>query len=233
MIKLLLIAFGFVGMIGSASAEMSYECWTYLNGHPDKMTHVSANNKQEAELIHRVAREDLRIVQPMLNALRAGDKKALEKYDDLKPLQDYVDEVFNSATYQPGVVTQAVESSTSHPNESDDAVPTDSLSSLRTALSTLNISSDIAEVLVQEALIKIPSGDPLLMMSFISEKLTSVPKSKPAKSPRLKVTEDNVLQLPDKDLRKILAMAKNSGMGAYNALLGAEIIKHPMSDIAA
>jgi hypothetical protein len=184
-------------------------------------------------LIHRVAREDLRIVQPMLNALRAGDKKALEKYDDLKPLQDYVDEVFNSATYQPGVVTQAVESSTSHPNESDDAVPTDSLSSLRTALSTLNISSDIAEVLVQEALIKIPSGDPLLMMSFISEKLTSVPKSKPAKSPRLKVTEDNVLQLPDKDLRKILAMAKNSGMGAYNALLGAEIIKHPMSDIAA
>jgi len=51
MIKLLLIAFGFVGMIGSASAEMSYECWTYLNGHPDKMTHVSANNKQEAERI--------------------------------------------------------------------------------------------------------------------------------------------------------------------------------------
>jgi hypothetical protein len=184
-------------------------------------------------LIHRVAREDLRIVQPMLNALRAGDKKALEKYDDLKPLQDYVDEVFNSATYQPGVVTQAVESSTSHPNESDDVVPTDSLSSLRAALSKLNISSDIAEVLVQEALIKIPSADPLLMMSFISEKLTSVPKSKPAKSPRLKVTEDNVLQLPEKDLRKILAMAKNSNMGAYNALLGAEIIKHPMSDIAA
>jgi len=184
-------------------------------------------------LIHRVAREDLRIVQPMLNALRAGDKKALEKYDDLKPLQDYVDEVFNSATYQPGVVTQAVESFTSHPNESDDVVPTDSLSSLRTALSTLNISSDIAEVLVQEALIKIPSADPLLMMSFISEKLTSVPKSKPAKSPRLKVTEDNVLQLPEKDLRKILAMAKNSNIGAYNALLGAEIIKHPMSDIAA
>jgi hypothetical protein len=184
-------------------------------------------------LIHRVAREDLRIVQPMLNALRAGDKKALEKYDDLKPLQDYVDEVFNSATYQPRVVTQSVESSTSLSNDSDDAAPTDPLSTLRTALSTLNISSDIAEVLIQEALNKIPSADPLLMMSFISEKLTSVPKLKPAKSPRPKVTEDNVLQLPDKDLRKILVLSKKGGMGTYDALLGAEIIKRPMQDIAA
>ncbi|WP_019672270.1 hypothetical protein [Psychrobacter lutiphocae] len=33
----------------SAQASMSYECWTYKNGSPDKMTKVSANNKSEAE----------------------------------------------------------------------------------------------------------------------------------------------------------------------------------------
>lgn len=27
---------------------MSYECWAYKNGKPDKMTHVSANSKEEA-----------------------------------------------------------------------------------------------------------------------------------------------------------------------------------------
>ena len=183
-------------------------------------------------LIHRVAREDLRIVQPMLNALRAGDSKALEKYDDLKPLQNYVQEVFNSATYQPSAPIQDIESATSLSN-SDGAESVDPISILKIALSTFNISSDIAEVLIQEALIKIPSADPLLMMSFISEKLTSVPKAKPAKSPRFKVTEDNVLQLPDKDLRKILELSKKSGMGTYDALLGAEIIKRPMQDIAA
>jgi hypothetical protein len=184
-------------------------------------------------LIHRVAREDLRIVQPMLNALRAGDKKALEKYDDLKPLQSYVQEVFNSALYQPTAPIQVTESATSLSNNNDDAESVDPLSTLRTALSTFNISSDIAEVLIQEALIKIPSADPLLMMSFISEKLTSVPKSKPAKLPRSNVTEDNVLELPDRDLRKILVLAKKDGMSAYDALLGAEIIKRPMLDIAA
>lgn len=183
-------------------------------------------------LIHRVAKEDLRIVQPMLNALRAGDTNALEKYDDLKPLQNYVQEVFNSATYNPSAPIQSTESAAS-PLNSEAAEPLHPISTLKTALSTFNISTDIAEVLIQEALIKIPSADPLLMMSFISEKLTSVPKYKPEKPPRPQVTEDNVLQLPDKDLRKILALAKKNGMSAYDGLLEAEVIKRPMTDIAA
>jgi hypothetical protein len=27
---------------------MSYECWTYPNGHPDKMVHVTADNNAQA-----------------------------------------------------------------------------------------------------------------------------------------------------------------------------------------
>jgi len=30
---------------------MSYECWAYKNGKPDKMVHVTAQNKSEAEAI--------------------------------------------------------------------------------------------------------------------------------------------------------------------------------------
>ena len=29
-------------------ASMSYECWAYVGGHPDKMVHVSANDSSEA-----------------------------------------------------------------------------------------------------------------------------------------------------------------------------------------
>lgn len=28
---------------------MSYECWAYINGKPEKMVNVTANNKEEAE----------------------------------------------------------------------------------------------------------------------------------------------------------------------------------------
>lgn len=38
------------------------------------------------EVIRRVSREDLRLVQPMLEALRSGDPKKILKYDDIHPL---------------------------------------------------------------------------------------------------------------------------------------------------
>jgi len=31
-----------------SSASMSYECWAYVGGSPDKMVHVSADNKSQA-----------------------------------------------------------------------------------------------------------------------------------------------------------------------------------------
>ena len=33
------------------SMNMSYECWAYKNGKPDKMVHVVANNKSEAKAL--------------------------------------------------------------------------------------------------------------------------------------------------------------------------------------
>lgn len=35
-------------MSTSSFASMSYECWAYNNGSPDKMTYVSANNNSDA-----------------------------------------------------------------------------------------------------------------------------------------------------------------------------------------
>ena len=31
--------------------RMSYECWAYKNGKPDKMVHVVADSKAEAEVL--------------------------------------------------------------------------------------------------------------------------------------------------------------------------------------
>jgi hypothetical protein len=47
--KMLMIATIAAMMGASANAGMSYECWTYVNGHPDKMINVVANNQSEAE----------------------------------------------------------------------------------------------------------------------------------------------------------------------------------------
>ena len=38
------------------------------------------------DLIHRVAEEGLKLVEPMLNAIRSGDKEWMKKYKDIEPL---------------------------------------------------------------------------------------------------------------------------------------------------
>lgn len=43
----------------SSVASMNYECWTYVNGHPDKMTHISANSRSEAESLVQAKFRDL------------------------------------------------------------------------------------------------------------------------------------------------------------------------------
>lgn len=48
---MLVVAGCFYSASSGVSAGMSYECWTYVNGHPDKMTHVVADNRQQAEVL--------------------------------------------------------------------------------------------------------------------------------------------------------------------------------------
>jgi len=42
-----------------AIASMKYECWTYIDGKPDKMTYVTADNKSEAQSLAEEKFENL------------------------------------------------------------------------------------------------------------------------------------------------------------------------------
>jgi hypothetical protein len=47
-VKLLFASVLLSSFVGAAQASMSYECWTYVNGHPDKYINRSADNNAEA-----------------------------------------------------------------------------------------------------------------------------------------------------------------------------------------
>lgn len=42
------VAFLVIGFSQVAMATMSYQCWNYPDGHPDKMVYVTANSNDEA-----------------------------------------------------------------------------------------------------------------------------------------------------------------------------------------
>jgi len=57
----------------------------------------SSPEELTCSLLKQVAKEEFAMIQPMLRALRRGDKKALTKYDDLQPLYMHIETVLQDA----------------------------------------------------------------------------------------------------------------------------------------
>jgi AAA domain len=175
-------------------------------------------------LFRRVAREDFKVVRPMLDALRANDTAALLKYDDLMPLQAHVNKVLAAAmgTQPVGDATRAATEPVEVP------VQDDGIDSIRKALRSLGVADDVADVLIAEAVDKNPSADPLILLSLISERLISRPvKVKKPRTP--KPSQDEV---PDAlDLRHIVALGKKNGQTGYQSLLAAGLMRPPNASV--
>lgn len=180
-----------------------------------------------AELFRKVAREDFRVVRPMLDALRANDTKALLKYDDLLPLQAHVNQVLASA------VAASLPDAERMPvavDAIDVPMQDDSTDSIRKALSSLGVADDVAHVLINDARVLNPSADPLLLMAIISERLATRPvKVRKPQSPKLSKVVAPLAQ----DLRHVVAMGKQAGQSGYQSLLAAGLVKPPLLDLAA
>jgi len=181
-----------------------------------------------AELLQKVAKEDFRIVRPMLDALRANDIRTLRKYDDLLPFQAHVNQVFASATRPPplGAVASSVES-----QPVTELARVDGSDVIRSALRALGVADDVAHVLVADAMALYPSADPLLLMATISERLAARPTKKARKPLSFKQSKHD--ESSPQDLRSIVAQGNNSGRSGYESLLVAGVVKPPLLDIAA
>ena len=179
------------------------------------------------QLLRKVAREDFRIVQPMLDALRKNDTRALLKYDDLAPLQMHIEQVLASAVESQGFNVVQTQPAMDEALISVPAV--DESDQIRSALHSLGIADDLAQVLIEEAQAQNLSDDPLLLLAAIFKKLSN-PSSKIQKLKPLKPVE--LADQPERDLRRIVMLGRQAGQSGYEALHLAGLIKPPLRDIA-
>ncbi len=179
------------------------------------------------ELIRRVAKEEFVLVAPMIEALRQNDAVKLGKFDDLRSLNDHIGVVLSrTIAGAPGptggiMFTAATEVGTPGNNAVDSAL----LASLR----SMGVAQDVAMALVDEAVAKNPSGDPLLLLQKIVSTLTASPPKR--NSP--KTTTPPLDELPDDDLRRLVEKGKQNNTSAYESLLAAGVVRPPMLDFAA
>lgn len=179
------------------------------------------------ELLRKVAREDFRVVRPMLDALRANDTKALLKYDDLLPLQAHVNQVLASTVTTSPLEVMRLPVVV---NPMDGLLQDNGSDAIRNALHSLGIAEDVVQVLISDAIAQHPSADPLLLMAAITERLAKRPVKarKPQPSKPSKAAEPLA-----QDLRYIVAQGKKAGQSGYESLLATGLVKPPLLDLAA
>lgn len=174
-------------------------------------------------LIRQVAKEDFRMVRPMLDALRQRDMKLLQRYDDLLPFQSHFDQIVHQLTQSHSVVDYVPPTPIPVIQDQDDVSQ-----QLATALKAANIADDMIDLMIKEALARHPSGDFMLLMGDIIRELQATKVIKP-KTPKQAKTP--VEALPDDDLRVIAA--KGTGDDIYTRLFNAGVIRDPLQELAA
>ena len=177
------------------------------------------STKISPSLIKKVGREDFKLVQPMLEALRKNDHRALLKYDDLMPLQEYIKQRMGEALQTPFPVPDIPAPKRTAPS----AEPVDAVG---TAMQSLGIAPDVARPLLAEAREAVKSDDPLQLTAWIIERLkASPPKRKVPRRRKVPLSE-----CPKEDLRKIIAAGKVEALSPYEALFSAGVIRPPLAD---
>jgi hypothetical protein len=179
------------------------------------------------KLFRQVAKEQLAVVRPMIDALRRNDEKALEKYDDLVPLQRFLDDIVANALGSEG----AGKPSPSGLNTNARPPSDDVAAGVTAALTANGVAEDVAGALVADLIAKEGSSDPLLLLANAIERLSTRSPRKPKTKSTDKAKE--VVPLPEHDVRRIVTEGVKQGRSGYDSLVNAKVIGPPPAEWAA
>lgn len=190
-------------------------------------TRKNASEVITPQLLRAVSQDTFQIIRPMIEALRKNNVKALAKYDDLMPLQIYVDEVVSLALGKVDTESLSVDESSAQCNVDVDAA-NDVASEVTRSLIANGVAADVAAALVSEIAVRLPSADPLDFLAEAIQQLRGSPPKK-AKPKGTKKVGPNQAPLDDHDMRRIVAEGKAVGKSPYSALHEAGLVGPPPS----
>lgn len=175
-----------------------------------------------ASLIRKVAKEDFLLVRPMLDALKHRDMKALNKYDDLLPFQSHFEKILHDYNNTTTVISYIPPTPIPLLDKQDDVDQ-----QLMISLKGAGYAEDVIQLMIDNAKLRIPSGDFLLLMSEIIKEL----QFKNVKEKTTRAARRKVIEIPTTDLRYLA----NNGIStsAYVNLLASGIMRIPGQDIPA
>lgn len=191
------------------------------------ITQVNAitSGKEEItpELIQKVAKEELKLVQPMIHALRTGDVRKLAKYEDICFANIDMEGVLNNAK---------------HTIELDSRVKT--IQKKRMEAKENNLMSKKEQAVLKLIDLGYEAQNAQKLIDKVSNKDTemdinsmviSAISQKSSKTKRVKSLDRNIKKSDTSDIRNIVEMGKKCGKTAYQSLLDCGYIKEFKDEI--
>jgi hypothetical protein len=176
----------------------------------------------DAGLIRQVAKEHFKVISPMMAALKAGDRRKIAQYDDLRPLEEHVRQTLHHAQLR--LKSEREPTIAPAPHQTDTPDP------LMAALLGIGLARDVAELLAAETAAEHPDGSLLDQVGRIMDRLRkSGLKTAPSKA---KLARQAAVK-PVSELADIVAEGKLAGKTAHTSLVEAGIARTPRLDAVA
>lgn len=175
------------------------------------------------ELFKNIARTDLALTRPMLDALRSGNPKEIARYGDLRSLQSIFRqrlETIWGSTDSIGNLRSPHHAPIDAGNQPMEA--TDVSATLSKALSAMGIADDAAAAILARVNQVAPAGDPIAILNSLVETVGGRPPTKVGKRRKpASSTEDPA------DIRNSLKAAREVGATAHQGLQTAGLVRKP------
>lgn len=177
-----------------------------------------APERMSPDLFKKIAKTELGLTRPMLDALRSGDPRKVARYGDLRSLQRTFEQRLETIW---GSIDAAngLKPTTQPPRRaaSELGAPTEVAASLAKALSAMGVADDAAAAILARVDQAVPTGDPIAIINALVETVGSRPPPGPAKRRKSTTKLDD-----PNDVRAAL----EAGTSAYDGLKAAGLIGH-------
>ncbi len=175
-------------------------------------------------LFRRVAKENFKLLEPMLTALKSGNREAIAIYDDIRPFHDHIQNIF----FNPAPIGGRGEAN----QQQKPVAAIDSASALqqaRQALSGLGVAPDVIELALTDACARVDSNDPVVLTAAVLTQMrTPQPATAKVEQPVLLKPSNRSRKvkpaLHEEDVRSIVLRGKGEGKNAHQALSEAGLI---------
>lgn len=184
---------------------------------------ISGKEEITPDLIKEVASENLRLVKPMLDALKTGDIRKIAKYEDISTVDtDFLG--FIERERQTIDLEMKIEALKRTQRKKEQEVKISKKEEVVLKLLGLNIEADVAQDIVQKIL---EEDDKLEVNEIVIKAIQEISGYRKKKG---KVRSRNIETVNEKDIRVIVEQGRKNSLSGYESLKEKGIIKEYNDD---